>query len=154
MKRKKKRARLLKAKIPALIRKAHAAWSIYIRTRDRKCLMCGSEENLHAHHGIVPRKRGNSTRFLPDNGFTLCARCHMFEFHKFLGGKEWMDRFYKVVDRMVSKDKQEEIIRTSHESRKYSRDDLENIISFYTRLTSELDMQRKDNPVDMRLIEP
>ena len=30
--------------------KLHNAWSLMVRIRDKKCMLCGETENLHAHH--------------------------------------------------------------------------------------------------------
>ena len=56
------------------------AWSLFIRNRDKKCVKCGSVKNLQASHIISRRKR--STRWLPENGKTLCYGCHIFWWHK------------------------------------------------------------------------
>ena len=51
-------------------------WSKKVRERDGKCLNCGKTESLNAHH-VMPRGR-KSTRFVLDNGISLCAGCHVF----------------------------------------------------------------------------
>lgn len=117
--------------IPKLIKRTHDAWSAFIRSRDGHCLMCGKTENLHAHHSIVPQKRGNATRFLADNGMALCYYCHMILFHKGIGGKEFFDRLSRIIDRLVTRERQEEIIRLSHTIVKYDRSVLEEIIRLY-----------------------
>ena len=58
-------------------------WSVQVRWRDRKCVLCGSRDKLQAHHI-------NSLQYFPelaldlDNGVTLCSsdkrggnRCHI-----------------------------------------------------------------------------
>lgn len=50
-------------------------WSNGVRLRDGKCLKCGSEEKLHAHH-IKPWKASEDLRFDINNGMTLCQPCH------------------------------------------------------------------------------
>lgn len=60
-------------------------WSLYVRTRDNKCIMCGKHENeigkLQAHHWIV--SRGDSLRYKFDvrNGVALCYGCHIHRVH-------------------------------------------------------------------------
>lgn len=148
---KKKRKKKLTS-IPRLIKLAHAAWSRYVRTRDGKCLMCGTTDSLEAHHGVVPQKRGNSTRFLPDNGFALCWYEHRIVYHKGLAKKDWLDRWQTIVDRMVSKERQEQIIRISHEVKKYDRQELENVVTYYDGLTEELELRKEESNLD--LIQP
>jgi hypothetical protein len=41
--------------------------------RDKACQVCGSTENLQAHH-IVPISEGGAD--IPENGEALCAGCH------------------------------------------------------------------------------
>lgn len=53
----------------------HSEWSSYILGRDGKCTMCGTRENLHAHH-IKPQALFPELRFDYDNGTALCAPCH------------------------------------------------------------------------------
>lgn len=49
-------------------------FSLYIRSRDGKCLRCGTINNLTNSHYW---RRGHSgTRFEPDNCITLCMPCH------------------------------------------------------------------------------
>lgn len=48
--------------------------SLLIRERDKKCLRCGSTENLTNSH--FWSKGCSSTRFDDENCITLCYRCH------------------------------------------------------------------------------
>ena len=50
-------------------------WSKAIRERDGKCVECGCEENLHAHH-IKRWKDYPELRYDLSNGVTLCEPCH------------------------------------------------------------------------------
>lgn len=54
-------------------------WAEVVKTRDGKCLKCGATEDLHAHHLISRRKK--NVRYEPDNGITLCYRCHFYWWH-------------------------------------------------------------------------
>jgi hypothetical protein len=60
--------------------KLHAAWSLMVRTRDKKCMKCESTENLHAHH-IKSYKDHEEMRYDVNNGVTYCGDCHR-EWHK------------------------------------------------------------------------
>lgn len=57
-------------------------WSKQVRERDgNKCVICGSTENLNAHH-ILPKegKIFKSLMFDLDNGITLCVSHHKFSY--------------------------------------------------------------------------
>lgn len=54
--------------------KADVAWSTHIRWRDGKCIVCGTDRNLQAHHLIHRGYR--FFRHNPENGVALCPRCH------------------------------------------------------------------------------
>lgn len=56
-------------------------WSKLVRERDGKCLNCGKRPpyQLQAHH-VMPRGR-KATRFVIENGITLCAYCHTLGDH-------------------------------------------------------------------------
>lgn len=63
-----------------LIAQADKLWSSIIRNRDGKCIYCGSQNNLAAHHIFTKGRHGN-LRWNTDNGVTLCAKCHTFGVH-------------------------------------------------------------------------
>jgi hypothetical protein len=51
-------------------------WRKEVLKRDNyKCVHCGSEENIQAHH-IIEWSEFKETRTTVDNGITLCAECH------------------------------------------------------------------------------
>jgi len=64
-------------------------WMDAVKSRDGKCLVCGSTEKLESHHivplavlvgvhGITNREQARECKELWDleNGMTVCARCH------------------------------------------------------------------------------
>lgn len=66
-------------------------WSIAVRWRDRKCRICGSRENLEAHH-LYDKSHFPEFALDMDNGVTLCGSskrtgnaCHMAFHTKFMG---------------------------------------------------------------------
>jgi len=54
------------------------AWASAVKSRDGKCLDCGSVDDLHAHH-IKPKSAYPELIFDVSNGRTLCYRCHKAE---------------------------------------------------------------------------
>ena len=56
------------------LKKADAAWGAWMHRTYTECAMCGSRQNLEAHHIIG---RGNkATRHAKENGIMLCKTCH------------------------------------------------------------------------------
>jgi hypothetical protein len=52
-------------------------WSLCVRTRDRKCRICGSDDRLQGHH---IRSRSNKATFLDlENGMAVCSHCHILQ---------------------------------------------------------------------------
>ena len=56
-------------------RDSHHEFTTVVKRRDCRCLLCGSEEDLQAHH-IKPVRSNPELKDDPDNGVTLCATCH------------------------------------------------------------------------------
>jgi len=50
-------------------------WSAAIKARDCKCVTCGAETALVAHH-IKPKSQYPELKYDLDNGVTLCVDCH------------------------------------------------------------------------------
>lgn len=53
-------------------------WADAVKSRDGKCMDCGSINDLHAHH-IKPKSSHPDLRLAVDNGKTLCYGCHKKE---------------------------------------------------------------------------
>jgi len=52
-------------------------WSLCVRTRDKTCRNCNSDYMLQAHH--IVQRNYKASRYILDNGLTLCSRCHFAE---------------------------------------------------------------------------
>jgi len=55
--------------------KVHIQWAEMIKERDGKCVRCGAEDKLIAHH-IVSVKKDFSKALDISNGQSLCYSCH------------------------------------------------------------------------------
>lgn len=59
--------------------------SLYVRTRDNRCILCGGHigeiEKLQSHHWIVRRSRSLKYRFDERNCVSLCYACHILKIH-------------------------------------------------------------------------
>lgn len=122
--------------------KCRKLWGLCVRTRDNNtCLLCGRQGRVEAHHGIVPR--GNCVGphwFILDNGFSLCFLCHQIV-HTRRGDKIALENWLALVNRMVSKERQEEIIKAKNTTPQYRLDDYEVI---YENLAKEYDRIKGD----------
>lgn len=65
-----------------LDKKADALWSKCVRARDKRCVLCGSDSALQAHHWILTRNQSSKYKFDLRNGVTLCYGCHIHGVHK------------------------------------------------------------------------
>lgn len=84
-------------------------WSLSVRGRDQECVLCGKTENLQAHHWIVHASGSLGTRFLVENGVTLCYGCHMFKVHA-RGDAETLDSIKKyMIPQFLTEDRYEEV---------------------------------------------
>lgn len=50
-------------------------WAESVKTHNPSCKICGSKENLEAHH-IIPVSRDSEYKYRYSNGITLCKKCH------------------------------------------------------------------------------
>lgn len=51
-------------------------WTKDVIARDGECQVCGSKDNLEAHH-ILPKSKFPEKMYDLDNGVTLCHECHL-----------------------------------------------------------------------------
>ena len=62
-------------------KRQHSDWAKLILQRDnKKCMNCGSESKLEAHH-IWPQSAFIQLRYTLKNGITLCRDCHNIAYH-------------------------------------------------------------------------
>lgn len=50
-------------------------WRVHVIRRDKVCQVCTDRQGRHAHH-LNHATYFIDQRFLPENGITLCERCH------------------------------------------------------------------------------
>jgi len=55
---------------------AYRVWRATVIMRDKRCVICNSLQDRHAHH-VNHATYFTELRFDPDNGVTLCGACHM-----------------------------------------------------------------------------
>lgn len=85
-----------------LLEELDRTWSLYVRKRDGRCLLCGGFEGeipkLQAHHWVVSRGRSLKYRFDPRNGVALCYGCHIHQIHT----NPTVDMLNKLKERAVA----------------------------------------------------
>lgn len=130
--------KVTKAKMLSRAKKmADRLWSVYIRLRDGKCLICGSTEKLQAHHCIVRKALSNLTRWNIFNGITLCYKCHLIEIHNY-ATKSIVELYIKKLNELYTSEQQENVYKKSKEGTKLKLQDILDIISNLKIEISEL----------------
>lgn len=77
------------------LRKKDSEWSK--KVRQNPCMICGTWENLNAHH-IIPR--GNiELRWDIDNSLSLCAKHHRYSFD--ISAHQNSFVFYKIINKRI-----------------------------------------------------
>jgi len=89
------------------LKKKDKLFSLSIRQRDGKCVMCGSHKTNQAAH-IFSKKANPHLRHDLDNAITLCYACHFFKCHhspveftfwviRYLGHKKFKQLYFKSL---------------------------------------------------------
>jgi len=68
-------------------------WALAVKKRDKSCVICGETKRLNAHH-MFPREI-KETRWLLENGISLCPGCHRFRINSAHRNPLW---FYVQVE--------------------------------------------------------
>ena len=64
----------------------------FVLLRDKVCLRCGKQNNLHASH-IYPKGKFRKMQFDTDNVKALCLGCHLYWWHKHpIEAQEWAEK--------------------------------------------------------------
>ena len=112
-----------------LIKKLDTLWSMAVRARYPRCILCGSSQTLSSHHCIVRKGQSVGVRWLVDNGVTLCFSDHICKLHGPQGGdKVFMDRYISILNDLISQDKQQEIVDIGHRINKMSVWDMQELV--------------------------
>lgn len=122
--RKKSKIKKIKlSSIPELTKEADKIFSIWIRIREQKCILCGTDYQLTCGHLF---KRGNKLlRFDEDNCHTLCQNCNSLDNTDHDIYIKWFKKNYGAA-------RYNEMSKTSNELHKFTRDELQKIIDDYT----------------------
>ena len=104
----------------SLVRLCDKEMSLYVRGRDKMCVICGTRENLTCGH--LMSRVAYSTRWLLDNCFCQCAGCNLrHEFNPHIFTAWYVKRFGLA--------KYEELLRIHSHPVKLTAADLQEILS-------------------------
>lgn len=115
--------------IKTLRRTLDAVFGQYIRTRDTdesgkgKCITCGVFTELECGH-FVPRQY-TATRWDDRNSHGQCSRCN-----RWLHGDQ--AEYYQVLVKKLGQGTVDDLMRLKHQTRKYTRSELEELIARYS----------------------
>lgn len=128
-----------KPTLKALVKKLDKAFSEYIRQRDAdeggtvRCVTCPKLmfwKDADCGHWI--KRQHRSVRWDERNAGPQCQRCNHF-----LGGAQ--DEFAKHIVAQYGLRAMDELLSEKHVVRKYSREDIEKLIAFYSMRPREID---------------
>ena len=125
--------------LPKLTEKAQKVFNAFIRQRDSKdgyftCISCFKTlpiDSMNAGH-YVPVKGGSFLRFDPDNVNGECQRCNGFDEFHLVG-------YRKHLLLKIGKKKVEYLENNRNKVHKWSRTELEEIITHYSKLLKSKD---------------
>lgn len=110
-----------------LIAKLDTLWSMAVRARYPRCVVCGKEPT-QAHHCIVRKAQSLGVRWILKNGVGLCYPCHIHKLHGQQGDKMFLDRYISIINELVDAGAQQEIIDIGHRINKFSTFELQDMI--------------------------
>ena len=105
-----------------LIKKLDTVFSLYIRKRDKRCVICGTKDNLTCGHLITRAKY--SVRWDEDNAFAQCTSCNMK--HEYY--PEIFTQWFIKTHRLSTYTK---LIERSNKIRKFTNEDLIELCADY-----------------------
>lgn len=97
------------------------------RKRDGRCLLCGSTENLQAHHYIHTVAYSTKYRWDLRNLCTVCAGCHLYKIHSTASFRYTEPLRKAVLINKIITEKELEEISNDRELARFSIGDLESI---------------------------
>ena len=116
-----------------LKKKLDKLWSLIIRKKYPKCIVCG-QSPTQAHHAICRKSKGLYARWCLDNSVGLCVKCHLFRLHGQQGDKEFLDDYLCKLNRIIHPAIQADIKFKSNMVVKYSIQELEEKVKEFEEL--------------------
>ena len=115
------------------VKKADAAMSLYVRARDKRCVLCGTPYRLQAGHLI---RRGKwSVRYDERNVFCQCAGCNKrHNYYPEFYTNWWINRF--------GQEAYDKLVRDSQKLKHYTTAELLEIAEYFKNKLKELEAKR------------
>lgn len=86
----------------------YADWALRVKQADDwKCALCGSTDNLSAHHWYCSDHFAHAARYCIGNGVTLCYACHLLSVHSRADWatinkiREYMEQQWRFVEEYI-----------------------------------------------------
>ena len=118
----------------ALITKLDKIFSKYIRARDIKCVVCGSEDHLQCGHLLS--RINYSTRWDEKNANCQCGHCNIIHNNNPGPYMLWFIETY-------GKKELHKLTKQYNEKIKYKNSDIKELIEVYTKKLAELENERE-----------
>jgi len=103
--------------------KLDKVFSLWIRSRDKRCLKCGKTENLQCAH--IYSRIARSVRWDSDNAITLCYACHIGWAHKY------PLEFAEFVEKLLGKRKLKGLKSRYYSLKSWSQKEKQQILDKY-----------------------
>lgn len=125
--------------LPALTKKLDMWFSRYIRMKGAdscgttQCVTCGKLDHfksMHASH--FASRRHMATRWDERNVHVCCPRCNVFE-------SGALDEYSRFILDTYGRETFDELLRLKHMTKKFTRDELNELIMKYQSLVNELE---------------
>tara|TARA_S200002703_G_scaffold44963_1_gene39367 strand:+ start:2673 stop:3197 length:525 start_codon:yes stop_codon:yes gene_type:complete len=118
----------------SLMKKCQSVFNRWVRLRDagQPCISCGGElgEKYDASHYFSSGGH-KSVTFDPDNVHASCVHCNRYLHGNLLN--------YQIgIEKKIGGERLFELHKKAHETRKYSKDELRDLIGFYGELIKKL----------------
>lgn len=120
--------RVKRKKIPSIKKIKKQAWdafSLFIRNRDKKCVLCNSIKGFSAGH-LIPRGK-SATKFDENNVFGLCSTCNFRD--RFEPG--YHDKYVAWYFIKFGAGRYIKLVEKSQQIKQRKRQDFEDIIKKY-----------------------
>lgn len=111
---------------------ADVEFSRFIRLRDRRCVLCGSVQNLQCSH-LFTKAQSNAVRWDARNAHTLCAACH-YRHHT---RPDYA--FYEWTKKRIGEQDVEEIRASSKQTTDWTPEHVQSIARYYKGLADQLE---------------
>ena len=114
-----------------LVSKLDKVFSLYIRGRDKRCVLCGKREDLNCGHLLT--RNAYSTRWDEQNCACVCTGCNLRHENDASHHTLWYIKKYGLTS-------YEALVLMHHTTRKFKNDELQALILEYTNKVKSLEV--------------